>query len=280
MARSYPDVHVRMLSSTIDTCKANSLSKGQLTVNGISLLLMFKEAGYKQKSAKTLGNLMRVESLEGVSCNVTVLTSDLQHCRCHCIFPSQQSAADFSAIAGIAGAAQNQVNNVAHDSKEQSKSKAKLDEVNIGTSPKSLCPFTSSEDLIPDLDQGVEVRFQDGVAVLHCGKKSTAEQSESAVGHGQSKAIELTVELGRPALPRASEEQWQKRIQKRYAALAMVKDSAEYQDCPLTCRPRTPSPDDRSVSKRHWEEKMARWRCALRTSCPNQAKVHPKENSL
>lgn len=75
------------------------------------------------------------------------------------------------------------------------------------------------------------------------------------------------------ALPEASEETWEKRIEKRRMAVAAVKASPEYQagrgHAPQqgavgTGAPGTPEPTDRTVSKRKWEEEVRLWRVALR----------------
>jgi len=71
-------------------------------------------------------------------------------------------------------------------------------------------------------------------------------------------------------LPEASEEDWQRRLRKRNSIVAAVKETPEYSAFSAQRRDsrraalRTPSPDDRSVSKRQWEEKIQKWRTALR----------------
>lgn len=72
------------------------------------------------------------------------------------------------------------------------------------------------------------------------------------------------------ALPEASEEDWQRRLQKRHNIVAATKETPEYRafsSASFRARRaalRTPSPNDRSVSKRQWEEKIHKWRTALR----------------
>ena len=67
-----------------------------------------------------------------------------------------------------------------------------------------------------------------------------------------------------------SEEDWQLRLQKRRSIVASIKETPEYQAASAPREGshqtalRTPSPDDRSVSKRHWEQKVMRWRNALK----------------
>merc|ERR1719210_2251032 len=73
------------------------------------------------------------------------------------------------------------------------------------------------------------------------------------------------------SLPEASEEDWLRRIEKRKAAVMVVKASQEYKvhresasqkellGLPV---PRTPDPTDRTVSKRRWEEEVRLWRVA------------------
>jgi len=71
-------------------------------------------------------------------------------------------------------------------------------------------------------------------------------------------------------LPEASEEDWQRRLQKRHDIVAIIKETTEYQAFsahrgkPRRAALRTPSPNDRSVSKRQWEDKVQKWRTALR----------------
>mmetsp|Transcript_101038 Transcript_101038/g.184363 ORF Transcript_101038/g.184363 Transcript_101038/m.184363 type:complete len:239 (+) Transcript_101038:80-796(+) len=79
-----------------------------------------------------------------------------------------------------------------------------------------------------------------------------------------------TKELASRTLPEASEEDWQRRLQKRHNIVATVKETPEYQafsahrGATRRATLRTPSPNDKSVSKRQWEEKVHKWRTALR----------------
>merc|ERR1712048_1496250 len=76
-----------------------------------------------------------------------------------------------------------------------------------------------------------------------------------------------------PSLPDATEEVWQRRIQSRHDAVAIIKESPEYQSFTSykaeaerrgIVVPRTPDATDRSVSKRRWESKALQWRTGLR----------------
>jgi len=72
------------------------------------------------------------------------------------------------------------------------------------------------------------------------------------------------------SLPEASEEDWQRRVQKRHAIVAHIKGTAEYKSCSAmqrASRPITPDPYDRSVSKRQWEGIIVNWRNSLRQRC-------------
>lgn len=82
-----------------------------------------------------------------------------------------------------------------------------------------------------------------------------------------------------PARPNATEADWQRRLQKRRGIVESIKASPEYKACSSRHEgrrrrslPRTPSPDDRSVSKRQWEEKVSSWRAALREYLPSDNK--------
>ena len=66
------------------------------------------------------------------------------------------------------------------------------------------------------------------------------------------------------------EEDWQLRLQKRRSLVVSIKETPVYQAASALRERshqtalRTPSPDDRSVSKRQWEEKVMKWRNALK----------------
>ena len=70
----------------------------------------------------------------------------------------------------------------------------------------------------------------------------------------------------------ASEEDWQRRSEKRCAAIDAIKDSPEYralqqdqeQGCSHDAVPEAPDPDDRLTSKRRWEAKVMRWKHAIK----------------
>mmetsp|Transcript_7680 Transcript_7680/g.16889 ORF Transcript_7680/g.16889 Transcript_7680/m.16889 type:complete len:331 (-) Transcript_7680:19-1011(-) len=70
-----------------------------------------------------------------------------------------------------------------------------------------------------------------------------------------------------------TEEDWQRRIDKRRSAISNFKETADYKEY-STARdegdesamqvPRTPDPDDRELSKRTWESQVAGWRNAVK----------------
>mmetsp|Transcript_67707 Transcript_67707/g.128870 ORF Transcript_67707/g.128870 Transcript_67707/m.128870 type:complete len:248 (-) Transcript_67707:583-1326(-) len=84
-------------------------------------------------------------------------------------------------------------------------------------------------------------------------------------------------ELAPRTLPDASKEDWERRLQKRHNIVALIKETPEYQAFsahragPRRAALRTPSPNDRSVSKRQWEDKVQKWRTALRNRHSNNA---------
>lgn len=83
---------------------------------------------------------------------------------------------------------------------------------------------------------------------------------------------------GRPP-PQASEEDWQRRTEKRQAIIAGVKASEEYfaytaGGVPAEfgeAAPRTPEATDRGISKRQWEDHVRQWRAALRRYGPERS---------
>eukprot|EP00927_Polykrikos_kofoidii_P047662 TRINITY_DN41932_c0_g1_i1.p1 TRINITY_DN41932_c0_g1~~TRINITY_DN41932_c0_g1_i1.p1 ORF type:complete len:399 (+),score=79.17 TRINITY_DN41932_c0_g1_i1:99-1295(+) len=107
------------------------------------------------------------------------------------------------------------------------------------------------------------------------------------LGTNENQGVEQSVLASSPASsirPReATEEDWQRRAQKRRNAVAITKASPEYnaflevrgrgmdrvvhRTCSDTTfvppAPQTPDPEDRSVSKRRWEEDVRRWRAGL-----------------
>lgn len=79
--------------------------------------------------------------------------------------------------------------------------------------------------------------------------------------------------------PQASEEDWQRRTEKRQAIIAGVKASEEYfaygaRGVPAElgeAAPRTPEATDRGISKRQWEDHVRQWRAALRRYGPERS---------
>lgn len=83
----------------------------------------------------------------------------------------------------------------------------------------------------------------------------------------------VTPSMGNERMPEVTEEVHQQRTSKRRHALLTIKATTDYMDYDLNrldvrpCtlpRPRTPDPEDRTVSKRSWEAGVMRWRSALR----------------
>merc|ERR1712187_230780 len=73
-------------------------------------------------------------------------------------------------------------------------------------------------------------------------------------------------------MPEASEEDWKRRIEHRTAAVEYIKTTNQYQRFAADrekgvekdkTRPKTPDPEDRTVSKRGWEKSVQRWRMDL-----------------
>lgn len=74
-------------------------------------------------------------------------------------------------------------------------------------------------------------------------------------------------------VPDVSKEDWERRLQKRRAAIAAIKKMPEYTACAegrLSGAigdeevPLTPEPDDSTVSKRQWEARVMQWRGILK----------------
>lgn len=91
-------------------------------------------------------------------------------------------------------------------------------------------------------------------------------------GGGAAEGEEAAARGQRP-LAEASEEDWQRRAEKRQAAVAAIRDSEEYrvlwerrsQGDPRAANvPGTPDPNNRETSKRSWEAKVMQWRNALK----------------
>ena len=68
-----------------------------------------------------------------------------------------------------------------------------------------------------------------------------------------------------PAVTEASPpEDTARRILKRKNAVDAIKQQPEYAECDPLVRPRTPDPEDLTLSKRDWEKMVQRWRADLR----------------
>jgi len=75
-----------------------------------------------------------------------------------------------------------------------------------------------------------------------------------------------------PEPPPASEEEWQHRIGKRFKVVSAIKETPEYRGYatlrPVADRregePRTPTAEDRNLSKRRWEYEIQQWRAQLK----------------
>ena len=70
-----------------------------------------------------------------------------------------------------------------------------------------------------------------------------------------------SVRLLPSSVPDATEEEWQRRLEKRRRIIDIVKSGTDYADAGT--RSVTPDPTTRT-SKRHWEHAMKEWRKALR----------------
>ena len=73
-------------------------------------------------------------------------------------------------------------------------------------------------------------------------------------------------------MPEASEEDWKRRIEHHTAAVDYIKTTSQYSRFAADrekgvekdkTRPKTPDPEDRTVSKRDWEKSVQRWRMDL-----------------
>ena len=76
-----------------------------------------------------------------------------------------------------------------------------------------------------------------------------------------------------------SDDDWERRVDKRLSAVAITKNSAEYQTMihrhrsaqrsgiTLSDLPETPQAADRTVSKRRWETQLQQWRAAIKQWC-------------
>jgi len=101
-------------------------------------------------------------------------------------------------------------------------------------------------------------------------KESLQKRSREEFGELLDNTENQPCNAAAPQPEEATEEVWQHRIQKRNAAVSMIKATPEYQGCLArqgSRRPATPNPFDRSVSKRQWEGKVVGWRTGLREGC-------------
>ena len=85
----------------------------------------------------------------------------------------------------------------------------------------------------------------------------------------------------RQANVNSSHDEWERRVEKRLAAVAMIKNSPEYHKMiqrrgsaersgtasTLSNMPKTPEPTDRTISKRAWETQLQLWRAAIKHWC-------------
>lgn len=97
----------------------------------------------------------------------------------------------------------------------------------------------------------------------------------------QEPAVKRTREQERPTSsmpeppPPATEEEWHHRIAKRLKVVTAIKESVEYQGYSdrrnpadrLDGEPRTPTAEDRLLSKRRWEYEIQQWRNQLKLWC-------------
>lgn len=116
------------------------------------------------------------------------------------------------------------------------------------------------------------------VAVVYTG-----EAGGQCVASCRAQVMELAEKLAHlthGTCPNEDEAEWQRRCKKRLAAIEMIKASAEYKVAMLSgsiaSRPRTPSPGDRSVTKRKWEQNVSNWRTALRSCCASDEANTPE----
>lgn len=97
-------------------------------------------------------------------------------------------------------------------------------------------------------------------------------RSQTPIGKRLRSAPESTRPFMEP-----SEEDWHRRNEKRHKAVAAIKMTPEYQsvmkkrmlEMPggVVAAPRTPDPNDSSLSKRRWEADIMQWRSSLRQCC-------------
>lgn len=87
---------------------------------------------------------------------------------------------------------------------------------------------------------------------------------DSSMAPSQSKQSKTEV-VGHKVLPEATEEEWKERAKKRKECLANTRGQHFYKSTVARLelkgrRPRSPDPEDRSLSKRDWENKASDWR--------------------
>merc|ERR1712232_1091159 len=107
-----------------------------------------------------------------------------------------------------------------------------------------------------------------------------------------SSSVTAAAATAEAPLPEASEEDWERRLAKRRNAVASTKATPEYaefasmrvrgerpapedDDASAPPSPRTPEPEDRTVSKRRWEELVRTWRSGLRRWAGTNQEVSP-----
>ena len=79
----------------------------------------------------------------------------------------------------------------------------------------------------------------------------------------------------------SSDDEWERRVERRLSAVAMIKNSSEYKKMinhrrsaehsgtasTLSDLPEMPEVNDRTISKRAWEVKLMLWRAAIKQWC-------------
>lgn len=111
-------------------------------------------------------------------------------------------------------------------------------------------------------------------ALAQAEKRPRGDRSED--GEAGAPCVRIPEGASEAAL---TEEDWQRRVEKRSISITAGKDTSEYrsyvQARPRITRrpsePRTPDPRDRSISKRGWDEEVRLWRVALRQWCGLQS---------
>jgi len=113
-------------------------------------------------------------------------------------------------------------------------------------------------------------------AAMTSAASNAADTQQASTGGVTSAAAASSpaADSNHPPIPEATEEDWARRQMKRRNAVASTKDSHEYKvyletrledDLPEEPEiPGTPDSEDRTVSKRKWEEEVRIWRAALK----------------